>query len=438
MFDPSQLLQTLQHLPPCRRYWVAYSGGLDSHVLLHALATLRPHFLAQLNAVHIHHGLNPLADHWAQHCQQICANLNIPCRVHAVNIPRNTGESLEAVARDVRYSTLEKLLGVGEVCFTAHHGDDQAETVLLQLFRGAGVAGLAAMPRSAPLGKGWQVRPLLNYSRAQLQHYAQTQQLRWIEDDSNADLRFDRNFLRHAVLPILRQRWSSLSPTLQRVARHQAEADGLLQEIGVIDLTHCFGESKQQLRLAILQNLSPARQRNVLRLWIKQQALTLPTTAQLARLQQDVLRAAPDRQPVLRWEGGEIRRYRDQLHLIPPLPAVPSTGLMWRFPETLELPLGRLQAIPTRRRGLRLPEGTLLKIQFRQGGEQLKLRGQHHSLKKLLQITPLPTWLRAYLPLVYWENHLIAVPEIATDEAFLSSMGEPAWQLEWNYAGKSI
>lgn len=438
MFDPSQLLQTLQHLPPCRRYWVAYSGGLDSHVLLHALAKLRPHFPAKLNAVHIHHGLNPLADQWVQHCQQICAALGIPCTVYAVNIPRNTGASLEALARDARYKALENTLGVGDICFTAHHGDDQAETVLLQLFRGAGVAGLAAMPRSAPLGKGWQVRPLLNYSRAQLQHYAQTQQLHWIEDDSNIDLRFDRNFLRHSVLPILRQRWRSLSPTLQRVAQHQAEADGLLQEIGVVDLNHCFGENTQQLRLAILQNLSPARQRNVLRLWIKQQELTLPSTAQLARLQADVLHAAPDRQPVLRWEGGEIRRYRDQLYVIPPLPEVPTNCLTWRFPETLELPLGSLQAIPTRGRGLRLSEGTLLKIQFRQGGEHLKVRGQHHSLKKLLQITPLPTWLRAYLPLIYWEQQLIAVPEIAIDDAFLSKMGEQAWQLEWKYAEKSI
>jgi tRNA(Ile)-lysidine synthase len=438
VFDPAQLLQTLQELPPCRHYWVAYSGGLDSHVLLHALATLRPHFSAQLNAVHIHHGLNPLADQWAQHCQQVCADLEIPCTVRAVNIPRNTGASLEALARDARYAALESILGTGEICFTAHHGDDQAETVLLQLFRGAGVAGLSAMPSSAPLGKGWQVRPLLNYSRAQLQAYAQTQQLHWIEDDSNIDLRFDRNFLRHAVLPILRQRWRSLSPTLQRVAQHQAEADGLLQEIGMLDLTHCFGESTQQLQLAILQNLSPARQRNVLRLWIKQQALTLPSTAQLARLQEDVLHAAPDRQPVLRWEGGEIRRYREQLYVIPALPPVPTHHLSWRFPEVLALPLGSLRAIPTLGRGLRLKEGTLLTVQFRQGGEQLKVRGQHHSLKKLLQITPLPTWLRAYLPLIYWEQQLIAVPNVAIEDDCLSKTGEQAWILEWNYAGKSI
>ncbi|MEN9847337.1 MAG: hypothetical protein RL368_77, partial [Pseudomonadota bacterium] len=219
MFDPTQLLQTLQELPPCRRYWVAYSGGLDSHVLLHALAKLRTHCTAHLHAVHIHHGLNPRADEWAKHCQQVCADLGIPSTVHAIHIPRNTGASLEALARDARYAALKSIIGEGEVCFTAHHGDDQAETVLLQLFRGAGVAGLSAMPRSAPLGNGWQVRPLLNYSRTQLQHYATTQQLHWIEDDSNLDLRFDRNFLRHAVLPILRQRWGSLSPTLQRVAQ---------------------------------------------------------------------------------------------------------------------------------------------------------------------------------------------------------------------------
>lgn len=438
MFDPTQLLQTLQELPPCRRYWVAYSGGLDSHVLLHALATLRKHCTAHLHAIHIHHGLNPRADQWAKHCQQVCAELDIPSTVQTVNIPRNTGASLEALARDARYAALENILGAGDMCFTAHHGDDQAETVLLQLFRGAGVAGLSAMPHSAPLGKGWQVRPLLDYSRHQLQRYAETQQLHWIEDDSNHDLRFDRNFLRHEVLPILRQRWKSLAPTLRRVAQHQAEASGLLQEIGVSDLTHCLGETKQQLWLAILQNLSPARQRNVLRFWIKQQALPLPSTAQLARLQQDVLRAAPDRQPILRWEGGEIRRYREQLYLMPPLPDIPKHAFTWRFPETLELPVGRLRALPTRGRGLRMQEGTLLSVQFRQGGEQLKVRGQHHSLKKLLQAVPLPTWLRAYLPIIYWEQDLIGVPNIAIHDDFLSKTGEQAWILDWDYAEKSI
>lgn len=438
MFDPKQLLQSLRELPPCRRYWVAYSGGLDSHVLLHALAALRTHYTAQLHAIHIHHGLNPRADHWANHCQHICSDLEIPLTVQAVHIPKNTGASLEALARDARYTALENVLGEGEVCFTAHHGDDQAETVLLQLLRGAGVAGLAAMPHAAPLGKGWQVRPLLDYSRIQLQHYAEAQQLHWIEDDSNQDLRFDRNFLRHAVLPVLRQRWGSLSPTLRRVAQHQAEASGLLQEIGASDLAHCLGETKQQLWLAILQNLSPARQRNVLRLWIKQQVSVLPSTAQLTRLQQDVMRAAPDRQPVLCWEGGEIRRYRDQLYLMHPLPELPNTTLTWRFPEPLELPLGRLRAIPTHGRGLRIPPDTVLTVQFRQGGEQLKVRGQHHSLKKLLQVVPLPTWLRAYLPLIYCEQNLIAVPKVAIDDAFLSKTGEQAWLLDWDYAEKSI
>lgn len=438
MFDPAQLLTTLKQLPDCAHYWVAYSGGLDSHVLLYALAGLRTHFAAELRAIHIHHGLHSRADFWAQHCQQTCEQLEIPYQIKYVTLPKNTGASIEALARDARYQAIEHSMQAGDICLTAHHADDQAETVLLQLFRGAGVAGLAAMPRSAPLGKGWQVRPLLRYTRAQLKTYAQQQQLEWIEDDSNADLRFDRNFLRHQALPILHQRWRSLSTTLLRVAQHQAEADGLLQEIGIVDLAHCFGNSTQQLQLAVLQTLSPARQRNVLRLWLKQQGLSLPTTAQLARLQNDVVHAIPDRQPVLRWEGGEIRRYQEQLYVMPPLPIVPTGEIRWQFPEPLELPLGRLRATPTQCRGLRLATGSELIIRFRQGGEILKARGQHHSVKKLLQVAPIPTWLRNYLPFIYQQQQLIVLPEIAVHDDFLSQLGEPAWLLEWEYAGKSF
>jgi len=452
----SQLLETLSTYPTTQRLWVAYSGGLDSQVLLYALVQLRNeshpvsktlgggNLVSDLRAIHIHHGLQKSADDWLTHCQNTCEQWEIPCEVLKIHVPILPRQSTEAQAREARYAAITQLLGAEDIVVTAHHADDQAETVLLQLLRGSGVAGLAAMPSLTRLGPGWLARPLLNYTRTQLLTYAQQSHLTWIEDPSNANTRFDRNFLRHDILPKLRQHWPSLSQTLSRVARHQAEANELLDTLAIQDLAQCQAQLAFRakfpdtfhlapLSLSQFSQLTLARQRNVLRRWLKQQALPIPTTAQVQRILTEMITAQPDRQPLVKWSGGEVRRYRQHLFAMPNLPHFsPALRLSWRLPQPLSLPLGQLTATAQLGNGLVLPGGTELQVQFRQGGEKMQWHGHQHEVKKLLQTTQQPPWLRDFIPLIYFQNTLVAIPHLGIADPFRTSPSDIGWNLQWH------
>jgi tRNA(Ile)-lysidine synthase len=405
--------------PSTKRLWVAYSGGLDSHVLLHLLAQSD----LQLRAIHINHGLNPDADYWAEHCQNVCKNLGVACDVVKVKVEVAARESLEAKARTARYQAILQTIAPDDVVLTAQHADDQAETLLLQLLRGSGVAGLAAMPED----KGWLIRPLLAYTRAELYEYAQAANLKWIEDSSNADTRFDRNFLRHEIMPRLQQRWASVSHIISRAASHQAEANELIQDLAELDLQHCQGNTFDQLCLDSLSELSSARQSNVLRFWIKKLALPSPTTKQLQQILNNLITAKADSQPLVSWQGAEIRRYRHNLFAMPPLPSSTKT-IKWLFPTpSPRLPLGNLKL--TQGKGLTLPSGTELEIRFRQGGEVIRLNKHQRVVKKLLQAVGLPPWQRKIIPLIYLENVVIAIPGIGVADGFIAE--ENGWNIEW-------
>jgi len=432
------LIETLQASP--QYVWVAYSGGLDSHLLLHTLAhtchdtsnTGLKNHSNRLRAVHIHHGLHKEADNWAKHCQQICEALAIPCEVIRVNVRVAPRESLEANARTARYEAIAQLLGSNDIVLTGQHADDQAETVLLQLLRGAGVAGLAAMPQISRLGPGWLLRPFLNYSRAELYDYALKANLHWIEDSSNADTRFDRNFIRHQIMPLLQQRWPSVNHILARVARHQAEANELVQTVAEADWRVC--QEQSTLLLPALSRLSPARQGNLLRFWIKQIGLPPPSSVQVQQILNNLLTAKADRQPLVRWPGAEVRRYRHHLFAMPPPPPVPEASytLTWQLPQPLRLPWGDMKATEIEGQGLALPAGTSLQIRFRQGGETFHWHGHQRIVKKLLQAAHLPPWQRPFMPLIYIENTLLAMPNIGIADGFVAREGENGRDIQWN------
>ena len=430
-----QLLQDLLHIsPPTQHLWIAYSGGLDSSVLLQALAALRQNIEQfKLHAIHIHHGLHPQADDWAKHCQQTSESLDIPCEVIRVKIHVAPRESLEACARTARYEAITQLLAPDDVVLTAQHADDQAETVLLQLLRGAGVAGLAAMPQVSRLEPGWLVRPLLAYTRVQLHAYAQQINLSWLEDSSNADTRFDRNFMRHEIMPLLQQRWSSVSHTLCRVARHQAEADELIQILAAQDWQNCQGNGPDQLLLSPLSHLSPARQRQLLRFWLKKLSLSIPTTLQLQQIINDMLTAKADAQPLVRWHGCEVRRYHNTLYAMPNLPTVPDSSqhFTWSLPTPKPLPLGQLSVKKVSGEGLILPAGSPLQIRFRIGGEKFYWHGHWRVVKKLLQAAKLLPWQRKFIPLIYLENVLVVIPNIGIHDHFIAQDGEMGWEITW-------
>ncbi|NIR59118.1 MAG: tRNA lysidine(34) synthetase TilS, partial [Gammaproteobacteria bacterium] len=287
-FDPDDLVAVLAHHAPAARYWVAYSGGLDSLVLLHALAARRDRLGAPLAAVHVDHGLHPDSGRWAAHCARTCAALGVPYECRVVEATAASGESPEAAARRARYEALAGLLEPGACLLTAHQRDDQAETLLLQLLRGAGPDGLAGMPMCRPLGAGWHLRPLLDWERADLHAYARAQGLEWVEDASNRDTGIDRNYLRHIVLPALRERWPGAPATLARAARHQAEAAELLVALGRADARAAADAAPGTLRASALRDLPAPRQRNLLRAWIARAGLPAPSAAQLERVRLDV------------------------------------------------------------------------------------------------------------------------------------------------------
>ncbi len=433
--SPQLLQQLLQQLRaalqamPAQRYWVAYSGGIDSHVLLHAMAALRSQYTATLNAVHVNHGLNPAASEWAAHAVAVCETLDIPCHLFNVDAVAAPGESPEAAARDARYRAFAQLIERGDLLLTAHHQEDQSETLLLQLLRGAGPQGLAAMPVLRRLSAGQLARPLLSVSQAQIEQYAQDKSLQWVEDPSNQERGFERNYLRHEVIPSLKSHWPAFAKTVSRAAGHCAEAVTLLDEVAAEDLHQLSGWVSQQpvpmrLPLSGLQQMSPQRRRNTLRFWIRMTGLPIVSTEIMKQIEHSLIDAREDAIPLVQWPGGELRRYRDALYAMLPLaPLDTATVLQWQWPQqTLALPggLGTLtatvdeavtEAMPMAILSLAQCQQQPMTIRFRQGGERCQLVGRehHHTLKGLLQTAGVPPWQRDRIPLIYVGDQLAVV-----------------------------
>ncbi|SFF30155.1 tRNA(Ile)-lysidine synthase [Fontimonas thermophila] len=375
------------------RIWVGYSGGVDSTVLLHLLAA---QWVDGLHALHVHHGLQPAADDWVRHCRRVCRQLGVPLRVLRVDVAAD-GEGLEAAARQARYAAVARLLRPGDVFATAHHRDDQAETVLFRALRGTGIAGLGAMRECEPLGAGLLWRPLLDTPRQILLDYAQRQALPWIDDPHNHDFRFARVFLRTAVLPLLADRFPAASAHLARLARHARAAETLLAELGQADLQALGGYGG--LDIAGLQRLSVERRHNALYQAWRMLGRMPPDESWYARLQREVLDARADAHPVLASGGVEARRYRGRLYLMPALPPPPDPALRLRWPRgrsCLALPdgCGVLHCRSGRAAGC--------VVRFGLRGERLRPVGARHrrTLKNLSQEAGLPPWVRERMPLI--------------------------------------
>lgn len=432
----------LQSLPPPKLI-IAFSGGLDSCVLLHAMKHLQSQFPDwSLAAIHINHGLSPNADAWQAFCEKTCNELEIPLQVVRVHIERDAGASLENLARDRRYEAFSKTLEKCDCLLMAHHLDDQAETFLLRTLRGAGPRGLAAMPASRPLGKGVLLRPLLSFSRQALEQWAREQQLDFIDDESNANIQFDRNYCRHEVLPRLAARWPGYRESWLRSAQLSAEADGLLDELAELDFASISTADFHVVRCVGFQPLSEARQRNLLRYWLREAGAGEPGWNLLTRMISEVLAATSDAQPELHWQAEEgaviLRRHGGMLHLLPLCPVPDIAGIYaWNPLDVLPLPdNGTLQAVTSShgpgRHGLRIVDGQQFTIRYRQGGEECQLAGRpRRALKKVLQEAGMAPWVRARLPLVYADDTLVCIPGIGVCEGWLAQSAEPAWEIVW-------
>lgn len=403
------VLQTLDrqlHTERGRRWVVAYSGGLDSTVLLHGLCQLpsRP----AIHAVHVHHGLQSQADDWQRHCRAFAESLGVAFASTRVTV--DTGDGLEAAARDARYRAFASALDDGDLLLQAHHLDDQAETVLLRLFRGTGPDGLQGIPRQRSLvlegrGAATVLRPLLELPRTVLEDYARDHQLEWVEDPSNADPAMDRNYLRHRVLPVVAERWPGYRKALGRFAGLAAPRREHADDIS--GFSH--DSARRVLEVSRLRALDEARRNRALRQWMSHYQLR-PSAAQLAELQRVMLWSAADGEPVLAIGDWQVRRYQDRLYLTSLTDFDARQSHPWNGLSELDLPGAGTLSVNAD------PEAAplALEVRFRQGGERCQPagRGQSQRLKKLLQDAQVPPWRRDRLPLLYLDGELAAVADL--------------------------
>lgn len=388
---------------------VALSGGLDSRVLLHALARVAPDFPLAVRALHVHHGLSPNADAWAVRVQEFCAAEGVACALQRVQVA--PGASRENAAREARQGAFRAALAPGEALLLAQHRDDQAETVLFRLLRGAGLAGLGGMRADgrqarADGGEAPRWRPFLGLTRAALAAYATARGLAWVDDESNADTALDRNFLRHDILPRLRARWPAVTRTLADTALRLQEAEDLLRELAE-ELAEAAVDAGGRLRVDAVRALPPPRQRLLLRHWLQGRGFRAPDAAVLERVRVDALTPRVDATPRVAWADGEVRRYRDHLYAMAPLPALPAGwSCRWEGVTPLALPDGRRLALE----GEGAPPFPW-QVRFREGGERLRaLPGApSRELRTWLQEQGVPPWERERLPLVFAGDTLIAV-----------------------------
>lgn len=402
---------------------IGLSGGSDSSVLLHAFAGSEQARERGLRAIHIDHGLQTQSSEWALQAVAMATALAVPCTVLSVNVVRDEGLGLEAAAREARYAAWAEELHDGEILSLAHHRDDQVETLLLKLLRGAGTDGLGAMRTWRPLAGGWLWRPLLDLPRIALADYAARHHLVWIDDPSNTDQKFDRNYLRHRVLPLLRQRWPQCDAIIARGAEWQrAVSDHLNAEIEQAT-SRLTGDEPSTLRVPDWLQLDDAMRDGVLRLWLRRLELPQPTHVQAVELTRQMATAAPDSCPLIHWRGAELRRYRDTLHAMAPLQTIPSNWSMAFDGRSVELPanLGSISLEGTMERS----SIAAWRVRFRHGGERIQLAGEtfHRSLRDLYQLHAIPPWLRDQMPIITDADDNV----LAVGEHWLSAAAEALW-----------
>lgn len=422
-----------RHTSPGLKLVLGLSGGIDSVSLLHALR--HPQFSHyEMSCVHVHHGLSPQADAWADFCETLCAQYGLALRVHRVLVNRDDPAGIEGAARAARQQVFAQL--DADVLLTAHHQNDQAETLLLQLLRGAGPKGLAAMAEWQPRS-GWraaQLRPWLQITRMQIERYAREQALEWIEDDSNSDTAYSRNFVRHDLLPLLARRFRTVVPTLARSAALQAEASELLQDLAQLDAASCITDKRLDCRC--LASLSIPRARNLLRWFIEQHGLRMPSQRRLDEGLRQLLHAAHDARVSVTMQAGiELRRYQHSAYLVPVRECATQAHVCWRGEPTLRLERAGWEIAfnPVQGAGLSLAKLKTAQVELgvRQGGERIRLKqnSTHRSLKNLLQEMGMPPWQRACLPLLWCDGQLVWADGIGFDADYLATADEDGMML---------
>jgi tRNA(Ile)-lysidine synthase len=410
----------LSELAPDKKLTLGYSGGLDSSVLLHMLVQLNKQGVYKsVRAVHIHHGLSVNADSWVEHCRQTCLSLDVKFDVAYAEIKQSNRKSLEQLARDARYALLDQLSDEGAFLVTAQHQDDQAETLLLQLLRGAGPKGLSAMSDLTTLANGRQVlRPLLSVSRAELEDYASEHQVNWIEDESNGDYRFDRNFLRHQLMPVLKSRWPNATKTITRSASLCGEQQLLIESEAYDKLQEVKGETGKSkvLHLEAIQRLSPEWFSQVIRLWLREWQIELPSVSVIQQIYQQTLFAREDAQVKIQLSGFQLRRYSYNLYLIKDediySTSTKNERIVWDGNGYLSLPHCKgTYYLEKSENGFSIDSNESIVIEFGHLSEKCKFQVNRPSklMKQWFKEWKVPPWERATVPFFYSGSRLVQI-----------------------------
>jgi len=430
----------LAHIKQGNHLTIALSGGIDSAVLLHLLASLSKQMQFTLSAVHVNHGISKNATVWSKFCCNLCHAYDISSYIAYLQIKKEPGISLEAIAREERYRIFNHMQA--DYVVLAQHLDDQAETLLLQLFRGAGIKGLSAMPivRKQISGTAPQIlRPLLEISRSRIEAYARQNKLNWINDESNDSITFNRNFLRHEVLPLLRKRYPNYPKTLLRTSRHLSEASSLLDELAEIDIEHCLVSGK--LQVGSLRKLSIPRAKNLLRYTLLQHGADLPSTAKLEDILNQLLSIRIDSQLHISFGNTEIRCYKDAVYILArKMQPEVTRQVVWHGEAYLALQYlnGSIHFTQVKSQGINQQKiiNRLITIRLRMGGERFTpaCNRPRKSLKNLLQEASIPPWERNAIPLLFCDEKLVWVPGIGIDCEFQVKSDElgilPIWNPE--------
>ncbi|EJL6522276.1 tRNA lysidine(34) synthetase TilS [Vibrio cholerae] len=416
---------------PFRKLVLALSGGVDSRVLLSLLARGSDEFGWDAEAVHVHHGLSSNADQWAQDCQTWCQAANISCQIEHVQLAVGSGESIEKMAREARYQALSQHVGSDTLLLLGQHADDQLETFLLALKRGSGPKGLSAMAAYAPFAQGHLARPLLTVSRQDIEAYAIQKKLSWVTDESNLDTRYERNFLRHQVTPVLTERWPSISQAVQRSAELCAEQEALLQEFLAEALKKAI-TAEGGLSIAVLAEGSEGMRRQLIRAWFAHHRLPMPSRQHTERIWCEVALASEDANPKLKLNHIEVRRFQHCLYLVPPERDLSGWRCALVPEQRLPLPqgLGHLQLTSKAGGNIKLPDDfSQLWVSFDPQGLEACPVGRVGSrkLKKLFQEYGVPSWLRRQTPILMYQNRVVCVADLFVDRDWSGQDCELVW-----------
>ena len=412
---------------------MGFSGGLDSSVLLHLLSQMRAKLNFKLKAIHVHHGLSSSADDWLNFCKEKCKLLDIEFYSEKVKINEKTSLGIEGEARKLRYKAIKETQK--DIVALGHHQNDQAETLMLQLLRGAGLKGLAAMPEFDSKRKFW--RPLLNIKKDTLEKYAKDKKIEYIEDESNQDINFDRNFIRKKVLPLIESRYPSSIETMSRSAINISEGHHLNELVALDDSKSVMSDDGKYLFITDLKSLPKIRAINLIRWWLSFNNLLMPSRRNIDELYKQILLIKRDTSLNLKIsDDASIRAYNNKLFIVS-LDINPSKfDLKWSGQEELYLPnKTKLQFIKIKEGGLSLSKLGVktLRVRSRAGGEKLKPFSDQpsRSLKYLFQTADIPIWERGQIPLIFAKNQLVAVPNLAIQHKYKSIKGEEGYQINW-------